>query len=115
MRRLSKRFWLIGWPVLVACIQIGILGGSLWLFPSHNEPGFSLALPLWFLLLWPWFLGMWAFGRIGAAIGIVVKLLWLPGIAFWITRLVLKRREMTMTHTSEGICQPAERFTKPSM
>jgi len=93
MRRFSNRFWQILWPVLVAAIHLGLLAGSIWLFPSHGEPGISLAFPLWLVLLWPWFVGMWALGKFGAAIGIVIGFLWLPGIAFLVTRTVLKRRD----------------------
>jgi len=87
------------WPAVVAVLHLGVLLGSAWLYPSHNEPGISLALPFWFILLWPWFLGMWAFGKIGAVIGIILGFLWLPGIAYWITRITLKKPENLAPNT----------------
>jgi len=109
MTRSSNRFWLIVWPVVVLAIQIALLAGSLWLFPSHNEPGVSFALPLWLFLLWPWFLGMWAMGKVGAAIGIVIAFLWLPAIAFFVARHKLKHRNVgTPNITSEPISNRAD-------
>lgn len=109
MTRSSHRFGLGVWPVVVLATQIALLAGSLWLFPSHNEPGVSVALPLWVLLLWPWFLGTWAMGKVGAAVGTAIAFLWLPAIAFFFAKHKLEHRNSrTPNTTSEVVSDRAD-------
>jgi len=91
MNRFSDKFWLIVWPLVAAAIHGGLLCGLVWLFPSKGEPGISIAFPALVALLWPWLLGGWLLGPVGAIVGLPLAFLWLPAIAFWITWRRLKK------------------------